>query len=157
MRALQEKFANDQIKIIKSKHKHHPSKKYWLAKDIISLIIPKEISYLKKNDESDDILILNGKLLKGKCTKAVTGTSSGSLIHIIQNDLGQNATKEFLNSIQGLAGGWLLKKGFSVGIGDCIPDINTEKKINNIVRKAKANVKNIINARSFALTIHKIV
>ena len=39
-----------------------------------------------------------------------------------------------------------MKNGFGVGIGDCLPDSNTKKYINNIISNSKANVKNIINA-----------
>ena len=98
------------------------------------------------DSDNDDVQVINGNLITGKCSKAVTGTASGSLVHIIQNDLGRNITKRFLTEIQGVTGTWLMKNGFSVGIGDCLPDYKTKEYINNTISNAKANVKNIITA-----------
>ena len=127
-------------------NKHIPDNIYLEGREIFSLLLPSEVNYFKSMDDEDNIEIINGDLITGKCSKAVTGTSGGSLVHIIQNDLGRNSTKRFLTEIQGVTGTWLMKNGFSVGIGDCLPDSTTKDYINNTISKAKANVKNIISA-----------
>jgi len=134
------------FKNIKSSNKHIPDKIYLEGKEIFSLLLPTEVNYHKSVDDDDDILIVNGKLMSGKCDKAVTGRGSGSLVHIIRNDLGCKYTKQFLTDIQGVTQSWLLKNGFGVGLGDCLPDLITKNTINEIISNAKANVKNIINA-----------
>ncbi len=127
-------------------NKHIPDNIYLEGREIFSLLLPSEVNYFKSMDDEDNIEIINGDLITGKCSKAVTGTSGGSLVHIIQNDLGRNSTKRFLTEIQGVTGTWLMKNGFSVGIGDCLPDTKTKDYINSTISKAKANVKNIISA-----------
>ena len=134
------------FKKISSNNKHIPDNIYLEGREVFSLLLPNEVNYHKSMDDSDNISIINGKLISGKCNKAVTGNGSGSLVHIIQNDLGQKYTRQFLTDIQGFTGTWLMKNGFGVGIGDCLSDSNTKKYINNIISNAKANVKNIINA-----------
>ena len=134
------------FKKISFNNKHIPDNIYLEGREVFSLLLPNEVNYHKSMDDSDNISIINGKLISGKCNKAVTGSGSGSLVHIIQNDLGKEYTKQFLTDIQGFTGTWLMKNGFGVGIGDCLSDSDTKKYINNIISNAKANVKNIINA-----------
>jgi len=134
------------FKIIKDKNNHIPDKIYLEGREVFSLLLPNQVNYHKSVDDDDNISIVNGKLISGKCNKAVTGRGSGSLVHIIQNDLGHQYTKQFLTDIQGVTQAWLLKNGFGVGLGDCLPDLTTKNKINGIISGAKANVKNIINA-----------
>jgi len=135
-----------QFKIESFDNKHIPDNVYLEGREIFSLLLPSEVNYFKSMDDEDNIEVINGNLITGKCSKAVTGTSAGSLVHIIQNDLGRDSTKRFLTEIQGVTGTWLMKNGFSVGIGDCLPDSTTKDYINNTISKAKANVKNIISA-----------
>ena len=134
------------FKKISFNNKHIPDNIYLEGREVFSLLLPNEVNYHKSMDDNDNISIINGKLISGKCNKAVTGSGSGSLVHIIQNDLGKEYTKQFLTDIQGFTGTWLMKNGFGVGIGDCLSDSDTKKYINNIISNAKANVKNIINA-----------
>ena len=134
------------FKVDSFNNKHIPDNVYLEGREIFSLLLPSEVNYFKSMDDEDNIEVINGNLITGKCSKAVTGTSGGSLVHIIQNDLGRNSTKRFLTEIQGVTGTWLMKNGFSVGIGDCLPDSKTKDYINNTISKAKANVKNIISA-----------
>ena len=135
-----------QFKIESFDNKHIPDNVYLEGREIFSLLLPSEVNYFKSMDDEDNIEVINGNLITGKCSKAVTGTSAGSLVHIIQNDLGRDSTKRFLTEIQGVTGTWLMKNGFSVGIGDCLPDTKTKDYINSTISKAKANVKNIISA-----------
>jgi DNA-directed RNA polymerase II subunit RPB1 len=134
------------FKVERFNNKHIPDNIYLEGREIFSLLLPSEVNYFKSMDDEDNIEVINGNLITGKCSKAVTGTSGGSLVHIIQNDLGRDTTKRFLTEIQGVTGTWLMKNGFSVGIGDCLPDSKTKDYINNTISKAKANVKNIISA-----------
>ncbi len=129
-------FENDKNKDFKL------NKNFYNGKDIFSLILP-NINYKRSNN---DFTINYGKLQKGNCSKLIMGNSSGSLIHVISNDIGLDVTKKFINDIQNVTRIFILKNGFSVGIGDCIPDEKTSEHIDNIIAKAKADVKNLITA-----------
>ena len=52
--------------------------------------------YLSNND----FTVNYGKLIKGNCSKLIMGNSSGSLIHVISNDIGLDTTKKFIYDIQ---------------------------------------------------------
>lgn len=119
-------------------------KKYWLGREIMELILPSEINYFKKND-GENIDIINGKICSGIFNKSIVGSSSGSLIHMITNDLNENKTKDFLNTIQKIINTWLKFEGFSVGYGDTLVDKNIGNKVDEIIKTSKAKVNNFIN------------
>lgn len=129
--------------LIKPSTKHTPEQKFWTGRQIFSLIIPK-INFFKSDDD-ENVIIHNGKLTQGICNKGVIGTGGGSLVHIINNDLGQEHTKDFLNNIQRMINFWLLKEGFSIGIGDTIPETKIKNNIRNIINKAKGDVQNLVS------------
>jgi len=129
-------------KIVKETE-HKPEQKFWNGRDIFSIIIPK-LNYHKSN-EVENVMIVEGILKSGVCDKSIIGTASGGLIHIITNDLGHGVTKDFLNDIQKITNSWLLKEGFSVGLGDTIPNKDIAKRIQEIINKAKGDVNNFIS------------
>jgi DNA-directed RNA polymerase II subunit RPB1 len=49
----------------------------------------------------------------------------------------------FFNGCQAIVNYWLLHNGFSIGIGDTIPDRGTIQQIENAVNKQKADVAEI--------------
>ena len=73
------------FRITKDPNKHIPDKIYLEGCEVFSLLLPTEVNYHKSVDDDDNILIVNGKLISGKCDSSVTGRGSGSLVHIIQN------------------------------------------------------------------------
>ena len=54
-------------------------------------------------------------------------------IHIIFNECGMERTQQFLDDIQGIITNWILKSGFSVGIGDLVPDQSSRDKMKDII------------------------
>ena len=119
--------------------------KYYSGKDVMSLVLP-NINYFKNAEKKEDIVkITNGKWQNGMAKKDVIGSVSGSLIHIIANDMGVYQAANFLNEIQRIANTHLLNTGFSVSLGDCISSKSERKYIKSILSKAKADVKSFIN------------
>jgi len=129
--------------LIINETKHTPEQKFWTGRQIFSLVIPK-INYFK-SDDKENITIHNGEFKQGICNKEVIGTSGGSLIHIITNDLGPEHAKDFLNNIQRMINYWLLKESFSIGIGDTIPSNEIKDNIRNTINKAKGDVLNLVS------------
>ena len=119
------------------------NKKYWHGREIINLILP-DINYFKKNDD-ENIDIVNGKIISGIFNKSVVGSSSGSLVHMITNDLNEGETKKFLNTIQRIINSWLKFEGFSVGFGDTLIENKIKNKIKDIITTSKGKVNNFIN------------
>ena len=77
------------------------------------------IDFAPTNDKM--VLIQRGEILTGQFTKAIVGSSSGGLIHLIFSERGPMATKDFLTSAQYIICQWLLEKGHTVGIEDAMP------------------------------------
>jgi DNA-directed RNA polymerase II subunit RPB1 len=118
---------------------------YYSGRDVMSMILPK-INYHKGAEKKEDVVqIEKGKWLNGMAKKDVIGTSSGSLIHIIANDIGVYAAANFLNELQRIANTHLLNTGFSVSLGDCISTKEERDYIHKILAKAKAEVRSFIN------------
>ncbi|RLM58305.1 hypothetical protein C2845_PM18G08230 [Panicum miliaceum] len=65
-------------------------------------------------------------------------------INLIREEVGPDAARKFLGHTQWLVNYWLLQTAFSIGIGDTIADAATMEKINQIISKAKNDVKELI-------------
>ena len=78
---------------------------------ILSLITPK-VWY------SGCVQIEDGQILSGRFRKRDLGCSSGSLIHVIFNDCGPQATIDFIWELEQFTSRYLHLRGFTVGIND---------------------------------------
>ncbi|CAL9190410.1 unnamed protein product [Musa hybrid cultivar] len=128
----------------------------WTGKQVFNLIIPKQINLIRFSawhSESETgfitpgdtlVRIEKGELLSGTLCKKTLGTSTGSLIHCIWEEVGPDAARKFLGHTQWLVNYWLLQNAFSIGIGDTIADAATMEKINETISKAKNDVKDLI-------------
>ncbi|KAL5754367.1 hypothetical protein ACOSP7_022587 [Xanthoceras sorbifolium] len=128
----------------------------WTGKQVFNLIIPKQINLMRTaawHSEADKglltvgdtlVRIEKGELLSGTLCKKALGTSTGSLIHVIWEEVGPDAARKFLGHTQWLVNYWLLQNAFSIGIGDTIADASTMEKINETISVAKNEVKNLI-------------
>uniref|UniRef100_A0A0E0DM49 DNA-directed RNA polymerase subunit n=1 Tax=Oryza meridionalis TaxID=40149 RepID=A0A0E0DM49_9ORYZ len=128
----------------------------WTGKQVFNLIIPKQINLIRFSgwhSEADTgfitpgdtmVLIEKGELLSGTLCQKTLGTSTGSLIHVIWEEVGPDAARKFLGHTQWLVNYWLLQNGFSIGIGDTIADAATMENINETISKAKNDVKKLI-------------
>ncbi|THU63645.1 hypothetical protein C4D60_Mb01t18000 [Musa balbisiana] len=128
----------------------------WTGKQVFNLIIPKQINLIRFSawhSESETgfitpgdtlVRIEKGELLSGTLCKKTLGTSTGSLIHVIWEEVGPDAARKFLGHTQWLVNYWLLQNAFSIGIGDTIADAATMEKINETISKAKNDVKDLI-------------
>uniref|UniRef100_A0A0E0KYK6 DNA-directed RNA polymerase subunit n=1 Tax=Oryza punctata TaxID=4537 RepID=A0A0E0KYK6_ORYPU len=128
----------------------------WTGKQVFNLIIPKQINLIRFSSWHSEaatgfitpgdtmVRIEKGELLSGTLCKKTLGTSTGSLIHVIWEEVGPDAARKFLGHTQWLVNYWLLQNGFSIGIEDTIADAATMEKINETISKAKNDVKELI-------------
>jgi DNA-directed RNA polymerase II subunit RPB1 len=126
----------------------------WTGKQIISMAIAKQVNIWRGDDDSKpspyndledkSLMIRGGELLLGSVTKKIVGATAGGVIHIIFNELSSNDAVTFFNACQRIVNWWLLHHGFSLGIGDTVPDPATADKIASEVAKAKAKVEDIV-------------
>ncbi|KAL0264304.1 DNA-directed RNA polymerase II core subunit rpo21 [Diplodia seriata] len=119
----------------------------WTGKQIISLAIP-EINLVKPGKthapiDDSGVVIIGGELIYGIFNKKIVGASSGGIIHTVFNEKGWEATVGFFNGTQRIVNYWLLHTGFSIGIGDTIPDAVTTEGIEAAINKQKGFVAEI--------------
>ncbi|EGG15801.1 RNA polymerase II largest subunit [Cavenderia fasciculata] len=131
-------------------------KKLWTGKQIFSLIIPKinltrftsthnDKEKEKSEMASDTVVIIDqGELMSGILCKRSLGSANGSIIHVVQNEHGHEATRCFIDQTQTVVNSWLISHGFTVGIGDTIADSATMAKVQNAITSAKTQVKELI-------------
>ncbi|CAG8980800.1 hypothetical protein HYALB_00003725 [Hymenoscyphus albidus] len=119
----------------------------WTGKQLISMVIPKIVNIFTPSDaggdaplKDDGMLIHSGELLYGLLTKAYVGASAGGIIHIIFNEHGPDAAMAFFNGCQRVVNYWLLHNGFSIGIGDTVPDKATIDNIEDAINTQKDQV-----------------
>ncbi|KAM0719906.1 hypothetical protein Q7P37_004041 [Cladosporium fusiforme] len=123
----------------------------WTGKQIISMALPSGLNILRYDDKDGHIplkdsglLIQDGNLEYGQLVKKVVGASGGSIIHVIFNERGPDAAVDFFNAAQRIVCYWLLHNGFSVGIGDTVPDEKTAQGIEDAVATEKDHVNDLI-------------
>jgi DNA-directed RNA polymerase beta' subunit len=78
---------------------------------ILSLVVP-EVWY------SGCVEIRAGEILSGRFRKKDLGCSSGSLIHVIFNDCGPQATIDFIWELEQFTSRYLHLRGYTVGLND---------------------------------------
>ena len=123
----------------------------WSGQSLITLIMP-DLNFEKKNKnynnkpvKNNKVVIKNGVVREGSIfDKNILGASSQGLIHTIFNDYGKLRTRKFLNDMENIITNFMLKSGFSVGIGDLIPDAASQEKMKEIVKLKKQKVIELI-------------
>jgi DNA-directed RNA polymerase II subunit RPB1 len=119
----------------------------WTGKQIISLAFEKGINLVRSAEDTlkdDGLLIVGGELLYGVLTKKIIGASAAGVIHVVYNEYGWEKAVKFFNAAQRIVCYWLSHNGFSIGIGDTIPDVKTAKAISTEVEAAKKQVEDIV-------------
>lgn len=121
----------------------------WTGKQLVSMILPLGLNMVRSSSEGmspandDGLFVSNGELMFGLFSKKIVGASGGGVIHIIFNERGADAAVKFFNGAQTVVNHWLLHNGFSIGIGDTIPDTATYGAIKDAVSTQKDEVENI--------------
>ncbi|KAF2093473.1 putative DNA-dependent RNA polymerase II largest subunit [Rhizodiscina lignyota] len=121
----------------------------WTGKQIISLALPSGLNLKRGSSEGlspandDGLLVHGGELMYGMFNKKSVGASGGGVVHLIFNEKGWEAAVNFFNGTQRIVNYWLLHNGFSIGVGDTIPDAKTTEQIVSAVREQKEEVETI--------------
>lgn len=95
----------------------------YTGRGLISLILPSDFIYEKKNDAHPNepyVRIYKGVMYEGTLNKAILGAAHNSLIQVIHKEYGVNVVSEFISNIQFITNKWLLINGFSIGLEDCL-------------------------------------
>ncbi|KMU82510.1 DNA-directed RNA polymerase II subunit RPB1 [Coccidioides immitis H538.4] len=127
----------------------------WTGKQMISMVLPSGLNLLRVDRDKvplaekfspltdTGLLVHGGELMYGMFSKKTVGATGGGIIHTIYNEYGPEVCMNFFNGAQTVVNYWLLHNGFSIGIGDTIPDLATIQKIEEAVRIRKEEVDSI--------------
>jgi DNA-directed RNA polymerase II subunit RPB1 len=127
----------------------------WTGKQVISMFLPRvnlerRAAWYKDGEPEAmspvdaQVVIQDGQVLAGTLCKKTLGAAPGGLVHLTWMEYGPEAARALLSQIQFTVNHWLLQHGFSIGIGDLIADPRTMAIINDIMEKAKQDVKKLI-------------
>ena len=117
-------------------------KKYWTGKQLISTILPSDLIIDSSSindinyDDKNDVVIRKGRLYYGVLTKKMLGTAAGGIIDVCCREFGNNVAAKFMSDEQRMTNSFLLLKGFSVGISDCILSKEGHQRVNERLEKA---------------------
>jgi DNA-directed RNA polymerase beta' subunit len=119
----------------------------WRGQDIFTMFLP-DISFTKENKSYDmdpvdhnKVIIENGVFKQGILDKTIIGKT---LIHMIFDSFGPEAVRNFLDNNQRMLNRWLSEHCFTLGMGDCIPTVDDNKKIKEFIETRIQNVNTII-------------
>ena len=90
-----------------------PDQSTFTGLEIVSRVLP-NINY------RGGVRIVHGQVLSGRFTKRDLGTSHGSLIHVMFNDLGPTVCVDTMHKLQRLSHTYLQIRGFTIGLGDLV-------------------------------------
>lgn len=136
----------------------------WTGKQILCLVIPDNICMVRRvrqcpkgSSPFDDRLVVvnGGELLNGTLSKETMKTSSGGLVHVINNDGGALLAAEFLSDCQRVFRQYLQWRGFSVGLGDCRTSEATTTAIRESLRRCKDVTDTVYRMPSLPLQLRE--
>lgn len=136
------KLKNKQDKIKKVYKKFNIKESFYNGKALFSLILPDDFNYEHNNKADPDnpiVKIYKGVLYQGTLTKANLGGTNNSLILILHKEYGIETVTNFINNLEFITTNWLLHRGFSIGLGDCIA--TKTEQINSTIQKCFIKAK----------------
>jgi DNA-directed RNA polymerase II subunit RPB1 len=116
----------------------------WTGKQVVNLAFPEGLN-LFRGDQSEGfdspsdkgLLIQNGQLMYGLLNKKIVGANQGGVIHTIYNEKGWEVAMNFFNDAQRIVNYWLLHNGFTIGIGDAVPNAEGVAATLDAIQKCK--------------------
>ena len=126
-----------------------PNKQKLTGKEIFSAIIPSDFNFKgnsKALDEKgeDEVIIENGKLVKGIMDKANLGQEAGLMLRRMHEKYGEVETLKILGYMFRLGIKVLLKRGFTTAISDTDLAEEAKQRIQIILNQAEDEVDNLI-------------
>ena len=117
----------------------------WTGKQIMSMIIPKQIQLFKpgggedKYFSADDstVLVQQGQLMSGVMMKQIVGDGAGGLVHTVWLDLGPEACCLFMTQAQRVVNNWLVMSGATISCSDIVPSEKVTRNMQNLVEQGE--------------------
>ncbi|MBR9676675.1 DNA-directed RNA polymerase subunit A' [Candidatus Woesearchaeota archaeon] len=121
-----------------------PKKDIVTGKELISCLFEKDFNFTGKSRDGNEVIIKNGKLIKGILDKANLGEGSGLLLRMLIKKYGEDKTILTLGQLYRLGIEILLRKGFTIGLADTDLPQKAEEEISQILAQAQVDSKDFI-------------
>jgi len=106
----------------------------WSGKQLISMILP-PIS-ITISDKNVKCQITKGQIISGRINKTVSTT----IVHIIFSEYGFDEAARYMNDLQRIIKGYMVRSGFSIGMSDLIVHKDIRKKNEEYILDTKKDV-----------------
>jgi DNA-directed RNA polymerase II subunit RPB1 len=122
----------------------------WTGQQVLSQLMPpinlEMGNGLYKDNKSKDnmVKIREGTIQQGIFDKDIFSKPSKGIVHVTFRDYGPTDTVNLIDSMQNTVEQFLVYNGFSVGISDLIADEDTRKQMEEVVKKRKAAIEDIL-------------
>jgi DNA-directed RNA polymerase II subunit RPB1 len=122
----------------------------WTGQQVLSQLMPpinlEMGNGLYKDNKSKDnmVKIREGVIQQGIFDKDIFSKPSKGIVHVTFRDYGPTDTVNLIDSVQNTIEQFLVYNGFSVGISDLIADEDTRKQMEEVVKKRKAAIEDIL-------------
>jgi DNA-directed RNA polymerase II subunit RPB1 len=110
---------------------------------LFSMLLPFDLEY---SFAPTNLKISNGVMLSGFLNKQVLGDSLASIVHKIDKEYGAKVAVDFVSNYQFVINHFLLIRGFSIGLQDCV--VSNDDKIKAELVKCFIEAQSIINTES---------
>ena len=115
------------------------------GKEVFSVLLPKDFTYLGKDKSGNEVKIVNGQLKSGYMDKANLGQESGLMLRNIYEKYGPRFAADLLGKISKLGISVLSRRGFSIGLADLDLQPETNEEIKSIIHKAEEEALSLID------------
>ena len=122
----------------------------WTGQQVLTQLMPpinlEMGNGLYKDNKSQEnyVKIREGVVEQGIFDKDIFSKPSKGVVHVTYRDYGPTDTVNFIDAMQNTVEQFLVYNGFSVGISDLIADEDTRKQMEEVVKKRKAAIENIL-------------
>ena len=123
-----------------------PVKKKIDGKEVFSALLPGDFTFYGRDKSRNDVKIVNGTLLTGLMDKSNLGEESGLMLRNIYAQYGPDYTIDLLGKISKLGINVLLRRGFSIGIGDLDLLPSTAKEVQGIIEDSMQKANELIDS-----------
>ncbi len=116
------------------------------GKEVFSVLLPKDFNFHGKTKDKDEpeLVIKNGKLIKGVLDKVNLGQGGGLLLRAFSKQYGPEATLKFMGRVIRLGIAVLMRYGFSIYVSDTDLPEEAKQKIQKLLEDAKKDCDNLI-------------
>ena len=122
----------------------------WTGQQVLTQLMPpinlEMGNGLYKDNKSQEnyVKIREGVVEQGIFDKDIFSKPSKGIVHVTYRDYGPKDTVNLIDAMQNTVEQFLVYNGFSVGISDLIADEDTRKQMEEVVKKRKAAIENIL-------------